>query len=1065
MGDVMRGMSFGQLMNWILEEYRAGDSIFGVRRMPRHTNRQALPIFHEKIEAPFGPAAGPNTQLAQNTVAAYVTGARFFELKTVQVMDGEELAACVNKPCITAADECYNCEWSTELTVPEAFAEYVRAWFACKLLAKELGLGDPEGFVFNMSVGYDLEGIKSPKIDAYIEGMKDASGTEVWRECVEWTMANLDRFQEVDAAYVESIPARISDSITESTLHGCPPDEIERIASYLITEKHLNTYIKCNPTLLGYEFARERLDSLGFDYIAFDDHHFLEDLQWADAVPMFRRLSDLCRQHDVEFGLKLTNTFPVDVKAGELPSEEMYMSGRSLFPLTIALVRKISEEFGGELRISYSGGADIFNIEKLFAAGIWPITMATTVLKPGGYERFAQIGEALMNCGSEAFAGVDVDAVKEIEAEALAGWRNRKPVKPLPDRHIDRKLPLLDCFTAPCRSGCPIEQDIPAYLHAMEKGEPEEALRIILERNALPHITGTICPHHCADKCVRNYYEEALRIRETKLAAAEMGAVDSAVPLCNSAAPTAIIGGGPAGLSAAYFLSRAGADVTVFEKQETLGGVVRHVIPDFRISEETIEKDVAICKAHGAKFVTGREITSIRELQDEGFANVIVAVGAWKAGDARLEYGEALDAIEFLEACKKGEVRADAPEGCCAGDDKTPHLCCIGKEVVVIGGGNTAMDVARAAKRVPGVEHVRLVYRRTARYMPADEEELQMAQDDGVEFCELLAPVGVRDGVLTCRVCELGAPDASGRRAPVETGEIKEIPATAVIAAVGERIDTALYEGAQAALDEKGRPIVDEHMQTSVPGIYAAGDCRRGPATVVEGIADAMRAAEAILARAGSVLPATASQTESSPQTLSATRPKPARHQLADAHCVSTGLGHVLDQGFSENSLSGQQIQAEQPPRIGSAEDYRAKKGTLFADTVSRPDRRCLGCPAVCELCADVCPNRANVSIAVPGMELPQILHVDGMCNECGNCAVFCPYREGRPYRDKFTLFWSREDFDNSENEGFLPLENGRVLLRLDGRACEVGMDSTEFPEDMMNLIRVTTEKYTYLIK
>ena len=169
MSDIMRPMSFGHLMNWILTEYEKSGSIFGVSKLVRHENGQALPIYEEKIEAPFGPAAGPNTQLAQNIVAAYAAGARFFELKTVQVMDGAELAACVAKPCILADDECYNCEWSTELYVPQAYNEYVKAWVACKLLAKELGLGDPDAFVFNMSVGYDLAGIKSEKINTFID--------------------------------------------------------------------------------------------------------------------------------------------------------------------------------------------------------------------------------------------------------------------------------------------------------------------------------------------------------------------------------------------------------------------------------------------------------------------------------------------------------------------------------------------------------------------------------------------------------------------------------------------------------------------------------------------------------------------------------------------------------------------------------------------------------------------------------------------------------------------------------------------------------------------------------
>ena len=194
-------------------------------------------------------------------------------------MDGAELSACVAKPCITAGDECYNCEWSTELYVSQAYAEYVKAWVVCKILAKELGLGNPDGFVFNMSVGYDLEGIKSEKVNTFIDDMIEAKDTEVFKECINWALENVDSFENVDADYIKSISSNISSSITESTLHGCPPDEIERIATYLITEKHLHTFIKCNPTLLGYEYARKRLDELGFDYVAFDDHHFVEDLQ------------------------------------------------------------------------------------------------------------------------------------------------------------------------------------------------------------------------------------------------------------------------------------------------------------------------------------------------------------------------------------------------------------------------------------------------------------------------------------------------------------------------------------------------------------------------------------------------------------------------------------------------------------------------------------------------------------------------------------------------------------------------------------------------------------------
>ena len=996
MSDIMRPMPFAHLMNWILGEYRTTQSIFGVSKLTRRGDGKALPIFDEKIETPFGPAAGPHTQLAQNIVAAYAAGSRFFEVKTVQIMDGEELSKCVSKPCITAADECYNCEWSTELYVPQAFAEYVKAWFACKLMAKEYGLGDPDGFVFNMSVGYDLAGIQSEKIDKYLNEMRDASQTEVWKECMDWTLANLDRFHNVDEAYVKAITPQVSNSVTISTLHGCPPDEIERIANHLIVNKGFNTFIKCNPTLLGYEFARKTLDALGFDYIQFDDHHFKEDLQMEDAIPMFRRLIALCAEKGVEFGVKLTNTFPVDVAAGELPSEEMYMSGRSLYPLTLSLAGKLSHEFDGKLRISYSGGADIFNMKALIGCNIWPVTMATTLLKSGGYNRLHQIAGDLAP-SSEAFTGVDVAKLDALLDQLFADTHYQKPMKPIPSRKMDKKVPLIDCFTAPCREGCPIHQDIPAYLMRVKAGKYDEALEIITKRNALPFITGTICSHRCQDKCMRNAYEESVYIRSAKLKAAE-GGFAAVLPTLKPGAPVdgvkvAIVGGGPAGLSAAFFLGRAGADVTVFERKNELGGIVRHVIPAFRISDEAIENDVALAKAVGAKFELGVEVKDVQSLFAQGYTHVILATGAWMPGRAGLSYGDEMDVIDFLEAAKKA-----------------PETLKLGADVVVIGGGNTAMDAARAAKRIPGVENVRLVYRRTKRYMPADQEELEFALEDGVEFMELLAPVGVKDGVLTCHVMELGAPDASGRRSPVDTGRVVEVPATTVIAAVGEKVDTGLYTANGLAVDNRGKAVVDaETLESSVKNVYVIGDGQKGPGTVVEAIADATKAAKAIVP-------------------------------------------------FNTESEVEKNVNADYDAPL-------AKRGDLCTDCKSCDDLRCLGCATVCETCTEVCPNRANVAIRVPGMRMRQIVHVDGMCNECGNCATFCPY-DSRPYKDKFTLFWSEEDFNNSENEGFLRLEGSKTRVRLGGQVkdYDVSDASCGLYEPLRKLIATVYADYAYLL-
>ena len=986
MSDIMRPIPFGRLMDWILTEYRTQGSVFGVSKLVRHSSGEALSIFDEKIEAPYGPAAGPHTQLAQNLVAAYAGGSRFFEVKTVQVMDGEELSRCVAKPCITAEDECYNCEWSTELYVPQAFDEYVKAWFACKLLAKELELGDPDGFVFNMSVGYDLAGIQSPKVDAYIEGMKDASGSAVWQACMDWTLSHLDRFQKVDEAYVRSISPHVSRSITESTLHGCPPDEIERIATYLITEKGLNTYIKCNPTLLGYAFARSTLDKLSFDYIAFDDHHFKEDLQWADAVPMFHRLMKLTGERELEFGVKLTNTFPVDVTASELPSEEMYMSGRSLYPLSLALAAKLAKEFKGKLRISYSGGADIHSIRALVEAGIWPVTMATTMLKPGGYQRLSQIGRELMDLPCTPWEGVDAARAAALAEAAVSDPYYHKPMKPIPSRKSEQKVPLIDCFSAPCRGGCPIEQDIPAYLMRVNAGKYEEALEIITHRNALPFITGTICSHRCQDKCMRNAYDESVYIRTQKLKAAE-GGFDALLPKLHPGAPVsgkkvAIIGGGPAGMSAAYFLGRSGVDVTIFERKDSLGGIVRHVIPAFRISDEAIDKDVALMEKMGVEVKLNTEAPSVAELKAQGYTHIFFAVGAWKAG--RLDIpGNVVPVIGWLRDMKAGK------------DVSLGH-------VAVVGGGNTAMDAARAALRA-GAKSSTLVYRRTKKYMPADAEELEMAIADGVEFLELVAPVEQKDGKLICEKMKLGDPDDKGRRKPVPTGEMVEIPCDTVVSAVGEKVESEVFTRNGITVDEKGIPA----FKTNLEGVYAGGDAMRGPATVVEGIADAQYFANAVIGEA---------------------------HKFA--------------------------IPAK---AVATREEAVAKKGVLCESAKCEGDR-CLTCNVVCQVCADVCPNRANVVIELPDGR-QQILHVDRMCNECGNCAVFCPY-DSAPYREKFTLFLTREGFDESvNNQGFLPLGGKKVLVRLDSKVFEADLDAkNDLPADIEVFIWTVLTKYAYLM-
>lgn len=993
MSDIMTCMPFGQLLRWIRTEHDKKGTVFGVHRPYVADPKESQTIFGRKLETPIGPAAGPNSQLAQNIAASYYAGSRFFELKTVQVMDGAELAACVNKPCIKADDECYNCEWSTELYVPQAQEEYIKAWFLLSFMAKEYGLGSMDGFQFNISVGYDLAGIKSGKIDAFIEHMKDAGQTGTFRECKEELLAQADSFQHMTREDIEQISAHICNSATISTLHGCPPQEIERVAAYLLEEKGMHTFIKCNPTLLGYEFARETLDLMGYGYVAFGRFHFEDDLQYKDAVPMLQRLMARSRELGLEFGVKITNTFPVDVKAGELPSEEMYMSGKSLYPLSIALAAKLSREFGGKLRIAYSGGADAFNICRIVGAGVWPVTVATTILKPGGYQRLKQMAERLDEMGVSPFTAVDVDQLEQAAREALTDKHHVKPAK-LPDsRKTNEKVPLIDCYTAPCENECPIHQEITTYMQLSGEGRYEEALEVILNKNALPFITGTICAHGCQSHCTRNFYETPVQIRDTKLLCAKQAyerVLERLKPEGHSEKTVAIVGGGSSGMAAAFYLARAGAQVTIYEKRKKLGGIVSAVIPDFRIDDDVIAKDISFLEKLGVKIQCGKEAPDVSALQD-AYDDVILAVGALKRGQLELEGKQAYNALEFLERF-----------------NETGGELALGSHVAVIGGGNTAMDTARAAKRCKGVEQVSLVYRRTKRYMPADEHELQLAMEDGVIFQELLAPVRMEDGTLICQKMELGSVDGSGRPSVKPCEGTQEILADTVIAAVGEQVPGDYYQANGIKVDEKGRALVSSSLETNLPGVYVIGDGLFGPSLVVKGMADAMKASQAILGAA---------------------------------------VSKDMDQPVDPKAIYG-------------------RKGILTEPCGKDEAGRCLGCSSVCENCADVCPNRANVAIHVPGLAKTQIIHVDYMCNECGNCKSFCPY-ESAPYLDKFTLFASEKDMADSKNQGFAVLDKEKAL-------CKVRILGEEFiwekgkasrlEDGLAKLIEAVCQDYTYLL-
>lgn len=1021
MSDVMRAMPFAKLIDWVLNEYEANKTIFGIpeSKFFQSNNSKSFEIFGSKLSLPIGPAAGPHTQLAQNIIAAYLSGSRFFELKTVQVLDSLEFP----KPCILAEDECYNTEWSTELSITGAFEEYVKAWFILHILKKEMIVRDSGSFVFNMSVGYDLKGIQTSKVDNFIKGLKDASRTNIFQECRGILTDKVKRFRFVDEKYIKHISPYICNSITLSTMHGCPPEEIESICRYLLSEKKLHTFVKMNPTLLGYDFVKNTLYKMGYRYIELKEDSFSHDLQYDDGVAMLFRLKKFAEEHYKEFGIKLSNTLPVRITRNELPGEEMYMSGRSLYPLTVNLALKLAGEFNGDIPISFSGGADFFNVLAILETGIKPVTFATTLLKPGGYTRIRQIAEEI-EAKAENPAGqkIDLERLKQVADSAFADQNHLKEKRQADGRKINKPLPLTDCFIAPCQAGCPIGQDIPEYIRLIGAGKYTEAYQLIVSRNPLPFITGEICDHKCMFKCTRLDYDDPVCIRDLKKIAAEKGyekfAGRNSKPISQDSAKVAVIGAGPSGLAAGYFLAQEGLAVTIFDKRTTPGGTVEHVIPDFRISPEAIRNDIGMIKKTGVQFKLGvSEDFSLSRLKSEGYKYIYLAIGAGKskAVDFAADSRNVMNAVPFLEEFKKDKSKLQ-----------------LGQNIAVVGGGNTAMDTARAAKRLDGVNRVFVIYRRTKEDMPAAKEEIQLALEEGAILKELLNPVSFMNGMLKCRKMTLGEPDASGRRRPLPLeGEFEEIAIDTVLSAIGEQVDLELLVKNGIAVDKAGNIEVNpETLETNLKNVFIGGDVLSGPATVVEAVSHGRRAADAILAK---------------------------ENILPDHQTVLLIVNSIFD---VKN-------------RIDKIEE---KKGRLKSalGAVEEETSRCLECDLVCNICTEVCPNRANIGIEVPGGSLNkkyQILHMDGMCNECGNCAAFCPY-QGRPYQDKLTLFWEKEDFHNSKNPGFFLTDNGSeptFQIRNNDTVSSVkfnskGQPSMPMDQDVAQIIWTVFRKYGYLL-
>ncbi|MDX2380906.1 MAG: 4Fe-4S dicluster domain-containing protein [Acidimicrobiia bacterium] len=378
--------------------------------------------------SPVGPAAGPHSQMAQNIVLSWLGGSRLFELKTVQILDDLEIA----RPCIDMQTIGYNIEWSQELLVAESVEEYVKAWMIIELLRKweplaEFVGDDPGPHVFDMSVGYDLAGIKTEKIAGFIEQMHDAS-------------AEIERLRpEIGGAFASlrdiDFDPQISKTVTLSTFHGCPPDEIESITKHLVDEHDLDVIVKLNPTLLGLDSVDEIVHAeLGYGDVQLVPQAFEDDLQFERGITLIDELEAYLAERGHRFGIKLTNTLVVANLKQWMPEETMYLSGPPLHVVATALLDKLLDArpaslmipgHDGTIQVSFSAGITKENLVDSIAMGVRPATICSDLLKPGGYGRLAPMLKALAAAVRESGA-TDLEEFRtaRLAAATAAGHRD-----------------------------------------------------------------------------------------------------------------------------------------------------------------------------------------------------------------------------------------------------------------------------------------------------------------------------------------------------------------------------------------------------------------------------------------------------------------------------------------------------------------------------------------------------------------------------------------------------------------------------------------------------------------
>lgn len=507
-------------------------------------------------------------------------------------------------------------------------------------------------------------------------------------------------------------------------------------------------------------------------------------------------------------------------------------SKQDVLSLTVRYLKEARKISCGECSVCMLGIDTLLDMVSSLAAG----EASKTVI--ADMNNVAKQAAANSKCafGQTVFTPV-IDALKYFKADFQALAKGERSID---DGSYEVTV------TAPCVNACPAGLDIPGYIELIRNGRFAESLGLIRRQCVMPGTIGRACTHPCEEACVRAGLDEPLAIRLLKRAAAdqeqETGMAVSRTPVAEKNENVAVIGSGPAGLAAAYRLRRKGYGVTIFEALPRAGGMVAAGIPQYRVPDEVLNHEVDVIKRAGVKIKLNSRIDKLdmKAFEKKGFKAVFVAVGAHKGNAMGVEGEEQrceglVDGVEFLRDLNLG--KPVEPK----------------KKVVIIGGGNVALDCARSCKRL-GFANVEIIYRRTRKEMPASAEEVEGALEEGVKISYLAAPVKIiadkgKFKAVECRKMKLGAPDESGRRRPVPIkGSEYQVKADMIIPAIGQSPVLPVVSGAKKlATTSWGTIKVDpDTFETSIPGLFAGGDCVLGPATLIEALDAGNRVAESI---------------------------------------------------------------------------------------------------------------------------------------------------------------------------------------------------------------------------